>query len=179
MMISSYFFALAAVDISNSNISSARLQNLTWYIPKYSVLQYLEIIEDLQLQRIAPHQLDAKSAGNIFPAGCNQGNGLGCIDRPLPQVLTSDYLLHSQQQLMLDWKLWKSQTTDLWTTDSYGLGHNASLSKFMDKSGTLMIMNGHCLLQGDHLQLPFFISFWRALKNNEIIQLNHFCQPHI
>ena len=35
------------------------------------------------------------------------------------------------------------------------------------------------LLQGDHLQLPFFISFWRALKNNEIIQLNHFCQPHI
>ena len=24
-----------------------------------------------------------------------------------------------------------------------------------------------------------FISFWRALKNNEIIQLNHFCQPHI
>ena len=35
------------------------------------------------------------------------------------------------------------------------------------------------ILQGDHLQLPFFISFWRALKNNEIIQLNHFCQPHI
>ena len=34
-------------------------------------------------------------------------------------------------------------------------------------------------IQGDHLQLPFFISFWRALKNNEIIQLNHFCQPHI
>ena len=24
-----------------------------------------------------------------------------------------------------------------------------------------------------------FISFWRALKNNEIIQLNHFCQPQI
>ena len=30
----------------------------------------------------------------------------------------------------------------------------------------------HChwhWLQGDHLQLPFFISFWRALKNNKII----------
>ena len=25
------------------------------------------------------------------------------------------------------------------------------------------------LVQGDHLQLPFFISFWRALKNNKII----------
>ena len=39
--------------------------------------------------------------------------------------------------------------------------------------------SNHSSLQGDHLQLPFFISFWRALKNNEIIQLNHFCQPHI
>ena len=37
----------------------------------------------------------------------------------------------------------------------------------------------YSMIQGDHLQLPFFISFWRALKNNEIIQLNHFCPPHI
>ena len=29
------------------------------------------------------------------------------------------------------------------------------------------------------MQLPFFISFWRALKNKKIIKPNLFCQPHI
>ena len=35
------------------------------------------------------------------------------------------------------------------------------------------------LVQGVHVQLPFFISFWRALKNKKIIKPNLFCQPHI